>query len=674
MLAAICFKCGEPKRQPFDVCEKCGATPTSASARTMSLAMSTHIASEAQLAQYKDEIARGVKPSIPMGALSKAIEGVKNGLRTARSATSAPIEGAEGDSTTPGQAHNPTNSGTAEPGSDSGWDWKPFGTSIDDVPFAALGATPRDTRKRIFELTEERSLKLDPMVCQKAYSELTNPRKRLSAELAWFPGLSPGKVVKCLGALHYDPMFTRKEAGLPLLARFNLMTYALEMVKDHSSTGDIATFLCEATKLAEDIELDSVLRDINEDRGVAKFPPLQSADQVEAALGEHKENCREIMKRALNKLPSSILVHVLTEAIDTATDSGETPAPKLLDDLVDSYAAEVQTTLDTGAVHIRKLIEAVKASVGSGAAVVDSKIVRLEVATKKWDAIAQPIQLSAKARGTDHELSRGLAGEIRNLAIDLFNNHDLLTQAQRITRLLQEVFAELPEVVERVDNDASDLDEIAKRRSVEHALDPIRSRCEQACKYADENAAGAYLEAHILLKDGPKLLKEASVEAGSRAYRDAEDMLAGACMHCAVAYGNKTSTWEPCVTLLERALGLANDTTLRQRISENLATAKSNHANLGDCEPINKAPELHTINGIGFTLYGNTDPKPNGSHMATYYFVFFGIPIFPIRRYRVIPTPGGYRFLGKAKLRSFDKWHMGVILALIGWAVLAGMA
>ena len=179
---AVCFKCGARKLEPFDPCKSCGSIPRTASDRTVSLALSTHIASETQLAEYKNEIARGLKPSIPMGALSKAIERVKSGLGTARDATSASSESIESDSTTAGQGHDQANKGTAKLG--GGGAWKPFGTSIDSVPFAVLGATPHDTRKRIVELAEERSLELDPAVCQKARSDLTNPRTRLTAELA----------------------------------------------------------------------------------------------------------------------------------------------------------------------------------------------------------------------------------------------------------------------------------------------------------------------------------------------------------------------------------------------------------------------------------------------------------------------------------------------------------
>jgi hypothetical protein len=71
-------------------------------------------------------------------------------------------------------------------------------------------------------------------------------------------------------------------------------------------------------------------------------------------------------------------------------------------------------------------------------------------------------------------------------------------------------------------------------------------------------------------------------------------------------------------------------------------------------------------------LYGNTDPKPDGSRMATYYFVFFFIPIFPISRYRVIPTGGGYRFLGKGALRPFDYWHIAISIGLILFMFIKG--
>jgi hypothetical protein len=55
--------------------------------------------------------------------------------------------------------------------------------------------------------------------------------------------------------------------------------------------------------------------------------------------------------------------------------------------------------------------------------------------------------------------------------------------------------------------------------------------------------------------------------------------------------------------------------------------------------------------------------------MATYYFVIFFLPIFPICRYRVISSGNSYRFLGKGPLRTFDKLHLAAALILIAFMI-----
>jgi hypothetical protein len=139
-------------------------------------------------------------------------------------------------------------------------------------------------------------------------------------------------------------------------------------------------------------------------------------------------------------------------------------------------------------------------------------------------------------------------------------------------------------------------------------------------------------------------------------------------MHCAVVYGNKTEKWKQCIAFLEEALQYASSQEVKSRIQKNLSTVRDNDRLYGDLIPISSAPSLHTINGIGTTMYGSTDhDHASGSYLSTHYFVFFAIPIFPISRYRVIPTGNGYRFLGKAPLRTFDKWHIAISLGLIAW-------
>lgn len=338
-------------------------------------------------------------------------------------------------------------------------------TALNNSPFAVLGVTTRDDRRRIVELAEEKSLELDHELCQKARSDLTNPRTRLSAEIAWLPGVSPRKATQLVDGLLHDPMAIRQESGLPTLARLNLMASAFETVKDDHDPDDLAEFIQEVAHLAEELYPEEVLRDINEDRAVSGFPEVKSVEQIEEELSERKRYYRNAIKEALDRLPSAKLVQVMTDTVDGATLGGEDHAPGLIDDLVDSYEVETQSPLQSGAENIHKLIQSAKNAASSGEAAVKLYVDKIEAAARSWDRIAQPIQLSAKARGTEHDLSSNLGWAIRGLALDLFNKHDILSQTQRLTALLQELFSEIPEISERAEQDADALDNIASDRN-----------------------------------------------------------------------------------------------------------------------------------------------------------------------------------------------------------------
>ena len=116
--------------------------------------------------------------------------------------------------------------------------------------------------------------------------------------------------------------------------------------------------------------------------------------------------------------------------------------------------------------------------------------------------------------------------------------------------------------------------------------------------------------------------------------------------------------------LHEEALSLAHDTLAAIKIEDALAEtreAANRQRVFGPLKPISSAPSLRTDNGIGFKLYGNSDHDPDsGSFVATYYFVFFFIPIFPVARYRVSMEGSQYRFFGKLPLRKGDRWHLAI--------------
>ncbi len=673
-MRAICVNCGSIKQEPVAKCAECGFLPQSEMELVRSLALSDGFSTDAQLAHFAHEIRNHLKLSAPESLFARA----RSELRSHK-----PVS--IGDSPTghsPVQ-ESPERTSHARVSSDKsvtkGTSSAPSKTlrkelsttPLHNNPFALLGATPRDDRRKLVELAEEKSLELDHAKCQKARSDLTNPRSRLSAEVAWLPGVSPRRTQALTQTLLTDPMAARGEVGLPALAHCNLMAAAFEAVDAQDAPEDLAEFILEIALRVDELDPEDILQAINEDRAVSGFPEARGTDQVESELAERKRYFRNAIKDALNRLTSGALVEAMTITVDRATEGGTEHAPELIDEIVDSYAVETQSFLTQEAENVGKLIGAVRDSAKAGEATVQPLIDRLDGVIRNWDKVAQPLQLSFKARGLDHDASRDLAYKVRSLAVDLFNEHDLLKQAQRLTVLLKDVFSEIPDVVDRVEEDAKALSDIAQRRNESALIDPIRKLCEVISNSADRNPSIAHHEGQRLIDEGGELLKSAPLKATSPTYQEARNLMAVTLLHCAVSYGNETSKWAPCVTLIEKALELASDNKLRQKLRENLATVQSNLSSLGDLVPISSAPSLSTINGIGFTLYGSTDKNPsNGSYMATYYFVFFFVPIFPIARYRVIPTGGGYRFLGKGSLRSFDKWHIAISLGLIGWTIM----
>lgn len=434
----------------------------------MSLVLTDHLSSKTQLAHYSHELRNHLKLSVPSDALAQAQEALKDpqlmamlGAQPPSSASAAPVSTAASSRPT---TVPPVQSARNTPSPRARTQRTLKTTALHQTPFAILGVTTRDDRRRIVELAEEKSLELDHDVCQKARSDLTNPRTRLSAEIAWLPGVSPRKASQLVEGLLHDAMAVREESGLPTLAHLNLLAAAFEAVDSEHDAEDLASFIQEVAYLVDEIDPEDVLRDINEDRAVSGFPEVRALDQIEAELAERKRYYRSAIKDALDRLPPTTLVQVMTDTVEGVTLGGEDHAPELIDDLVDSYEVETQGFLQKEAENVHKLIKAARDSANSGEAAVKPYVDKLDAVARNWDKVAQPIQLSAKARGIDHEASRDLAYEIRSLAIDLFNTHDMLTQSQRLTGLLQELFAELPEVSERVEQDADALADIFHER------------------------------------------------------------------------------------------------------------------------------------------------------------------------------------------------------------------
>jgi hypothetical protein len=338
--------------------------------------------------------------------------------------------------------------------------------SLLENPFHVLGASLRDDRRRLLELAEERSLSMDPSLCSQARADLTNPRNRLAAEMAWLPGLDPARVPEAMESVQRSPAAVRQVEGVTGLAKANLLAAALAGLQEPRPAGELPVDIVELSVLLELCDPEKLRAQINEERAIAGFPEVRETSLVAEALADRRRHYRTALKNALEVLSPLELVSTVTSVVTEVTARGTRPAPALIDDLVDTYEVEAQRFLDAEARNVELLVEAIRrgATQKRPREVIQRLLSRLEDVVTNWDMVAQPIQLSSRSRGLDHALSHRVAGHVRALAVDLFNEHGMIEESKFLTDLLQDAFEEVPRVAEVTNDDAQALRDIAQKR------------------------------------------------------------------------------------------------------------------------------------------------------------------------------------------------------------------
>lgn len=447
---------------------------------------------------------------------------------------------------------------------------------IFDNPFWVLGATTRDNNHRILELAEEKSLILEEEVVSTARSALIHPRKRLEAEMAWLVGLSTKQVVHLISMLQANPVELLEQEGIPSLANANLLAAGLRSRIVGIDRHSLPKWILKISNAYDSIDKAKVIYLINKERGESGFPVISDKHALAAELANRGEHFRKTIRDALDRLDSAILVEVLTEIVEETTRMGELGAPQLIDVLVDTYEVEAQHFLAKEAENIDALLERIKtlADSGSSEEALMPTVEELIEVVKNWDFVAQPIQVSTKSRGLGHDASREVAEKIRRLCLYLFNKHNHLDISKKITRMLQDVFAEVPKLVNVANDDADALEKIAQHKKLKKEIKDLVGSVYRSAEKTPDNA---YHEAQKLTSKAPRLIsKLEGIGIPENVINDIWDHIAFTVMQCAIIYGNATNNWRACVYLLKESENHAKSRGLREKIRDSWKLASEN--------------------------------------------------------------------------------------------------
>jgi len=312
------------------------------------------------------------------------------------------------------------------------------------------------------EAAEDRSLTIDADRCRAACAVLTNPRRRIEAELAWFPGTSPNTASRALLAKSLDELDDFPLAGV---ARINACIAVAAHVSAPSKD-QLIRLMDTITTDAEDISSDLLIREINEDREIAGFPAITSVDIVDNALIDRRQEWRRAIADMLAATPSLILVEALNNLVDLVQNQGR--FPRLLHEVIDDYALRAQPFIKLELEAAEKVTAKARSLAGSRPDALEPLISALTELLDTWEKVTRPIQLSATSRGRADEESESLALDIRSLSIDLYNEHKLLEISQRISTLLDARFQAIPRIASRVAQDIAALEDLAAQRQQRH--------------------------------------------------------------------------------------------------------------------------------------------------------------------------------------------------------------
>lgn len=327
-------------------------------------------------------------------------------------------------------------------------------------PFNVLGVSTLDNRKQILDSAKEKMLLLDPGLVSEAKLMLTTPSKRINAEIAWLPGLSKNKcqeVMQFLANKNTDLNFIGTLSPLPAL---NVMVSMLNYWDDLQQKPLVELLLTVSTKY-EDINVDNLRTILNEERDVAKIPVISSSSIVEHALEVHKNYCMEQIQYLLDKLSIKDLTSSMLLLVESCLKQEKILT--LVDALIDkSYSIKVQPYVIEQRDKIQKIANAIRQKL-SGNLVslsVEEAVEELISELSVFDEMMQPIQLSMKQRGLEHQESKDIAYVARSIAIALLNKAQKEELSEKLMRKVKELFIEIPSIEERVAADLQDLKEI----------------------------------------------------------------------------------------------------------------------------------------------------------------------------------------------------------------------
>jgi len=313
---------------------------------------------------------------------------------------------------------------------------------LTENPFYILGVSTADSREKIIEQTETKSLEIDSGLCNKAKSILTHPKNRIFAELTWLAGVSSNQANEIIEKIKHDPVsLSEVMKEMEPLSKCNIIAFAIS-VNNYKDLDVWINFLCFTFN---QVNVNSIYNLINGNRKLANLTAISNPAIIEEEFNNYKKFITNAVIASLDKSekPEMILANVIKH-ISTSISMD---IPEIISHIVEAYHIEIKKYLDLITEEIQKIIVIMIShikQVPSNEININSKILKIQYLLKFWSELMLPIQANSQSQGLEDEESVQMFQKIRQLALFLSNNHLLHKQAFELIDISHKIFQKFP--------------------------------------------------------------------------------------------------------------------------------------------------------------------------------------------------------------------------------------
>lgn len=318
-----------------------------------------------------------------------------------------------------------------------------------DNPFAVLGASPRDSRKRLQELRDNAKLLSVQNAADSAYAALIKPEERLAAELRWV-----------------DEHDSRPIAPL---------NRALGELERQPQTQTAAEWVLQICKCFGAVDEEKMLEAINADRETGKWKCVQ-ADELQDALMAYRGEIAAVLDGLFTgdgradglgckndgKKQLVIYADTLLELIGCYARGMECFAGNaLVEELAGRYELSTSASVD----RLHKQVMDVVSQRGDPNRRNWSTLTIENVCrdVRDWDALTQPVRKLRLARGMRNFESEVFGDEIRLFMAEMFNCFHSYADSNMLIEVLRTCFWDCEALQKQLEKDQQIVSEQMQR-------------------------------------------------------------------------------------------------------------------------------------------------------------------------------------------------------------------